>query len=165
MSLLHDAYVALLAGLTTKTGEEIHWKGKYGESLTIEPIDIETEKYIVREYRKNGGKRWEDEYQYNKLHGKTTRWYENGNKQFEIRCKNNIRHGKSTWWNPNGNKKCESEYQNGELHGKVIVWDSNGNKIWNVSRFLLMNLKNDAKKPLSGLKSQDLSLADRWIWT
>ena len=37
------------------------------------------------------------------------------------------------------------------------------NKIWNVSRFLLMNLKDDAKKPLSDLKEKDLSLADRWI--
>ena len=37
------------------------------------------------------------------------------------------------------------------------------NKIWNVSRFLLMNLKDDAKKSLSDLKEKDLSLADRWI--
>jgi len=37
------------------------------------------------------------------------------------------------------------------------------NKLWNVSRFLLMNLNDDASEDLSVYNSEDLSLPDKWI--
>jgi len=53
-------------------------------------------KYILRDYRENGNKRWEDEYQNGQLHGR------------------------SIDWKRDGNKLCEQEYNNGKLHRKVI---------------------------------------------
>jgi hypothetical protein len=40
MSILHDAYIALLSGLTYRTGNEIYWYDEYNNPITIEPIDI-----------------------------------------------------------------------------------------------------------------------------
>ena len=47
MSLLHDAYTALLSGLTTKTGNEIHWQDERGLPITIEVLDISLEWYVI----------------------------------------------------------------------------------------------------------------------
>ena len=91
MTLLHDAYTALLAGLTYKTNNEIHWEDERGRPITVEPIDMEQCKYIVRRYWENGQKRWEDE------------------------CQNGLPHGKYIGWHENGQKHWESEYQNGKL--------------------------------------------------
>jgi antitoxin component YwqK of YwqJK toxin-antitoxin module len=91
MNLLQEVYTALLAGLTHKTGNEIYWEDESGEPITVEPVDIEKGKYIVRGYWGNGNKHWEEEYQNGQLHGKDIGWYENGNKRWE------------------------SEYQNGQL--------------------------------------------------
>jgi hypothetical protein len=51
MNLLYDAYVALLSGITYKTGNEIHWHDKIGNPITLEPIDIKKKRYIVRYYK------------------------------------------------------------------------------------------------------------------
>ena len=130
MTLLHDAYTALLSGLTTKTGNEIHWQNKFGEDITVEPIDVSKEKYIVRRYYPNENKEYEVEYQNGKLHGKSIYWWQNGNKHWEQEYQNGQRHGKYIGWDENGNKKLESGWQNGQFHGKHIGWDENGNKIW-----------------------------------
>ena len=106
MSLLHDAYTALLSGLTTKTGNEIHWENEVGQAVTIEPIDIKKQIYIIRRYYPNGNKIWEAYYQNEEFHGKSIGWHENGNKRYEV------------------------EFQNGQSHGKYINWDESGNKIW-----------------------------------
>ena len=63
MTLLHDAYTAWLAGITTKTGNEIHWEDEDGNPITIEPVDVSKEKYILRGYYSSGNKWWEEEYQ------------------------------------------------------------------------------------------------------
>jgi antitoxin component YwqK of YwqJK toxin-antitoxin module len=128
MSLLHDAYTALLSGLTYKTGNEIHWKDEYGNPITVEPVDIEKCRYIVKYYYSNRQVEHEMEYQNEKYHGKSIAWYANGNKEFENEYQNGKRHGKSIRWYGNGNKKFEREYQNGKLHGKYISWYKNGTK-------------------------------------
>jgi antitoxin component YwqK of YwqJK toxin-antitoxin module len=115
MSLLHDVYTALLSGLTYKTGNEIHWNDKNGNPITIEPIDINQNKYIIRRYFKNGQKHWETEYQNGKRHGKSINWYESGNKWFEAKYQNGKLHGKNIYWYENGNKAYEHKYQNGKL--------------------------------------------------
>ena len=106
MTLLHDAYTAWLAGITTKTGNEIHWRDKYGNPITIEPVDVSKEKYIIRTY------------------------YSNGNKQYKLEYQNNKCHGKETFWGTGGNKLYEKNYRNGRPHGKHISWDADGNKLW-----------------------------------
>jgi antitoxin component YwqK of YwqJK toxin-antitoxin module len=115
MNLLREALTALLAGLTHKTGNEIHWENKYGIPITVEPVDIEKGKYIIRHYWKNGNKHWEEEYQNGQLHGKFIWWYENGNKNWEQEYQNGQPHGKYIAWYKNGNKYWEYEYQNGQL--------------------------------------------------
>ena len=106
MTLLHDAYTAWLSGITTKTGNEIHWQDERGKPITIEPIDISKEKYIVRYYYSSGSKWSKQEYQNGQLHGKSVGWHESGKK----------------WW--------EYEYQNGQRHGKSIGWYDGENKTW-----------------------------------
>jgi antitoxin component YwqK of YwqJK toxin-antitoxin module len=130
MSLLQEALIALLSGLTHTTGKEIHWEDKFGDPITVEPVDIENCKYIVRHYYKNGNKYWEEEYQKGQKHGKSFGWHENGNKYWEHEYQNRQKHGKSFGWHENGNKNWEHEYQNGQLHGKSFWWFENGNKRW-----------------------------------
>jgi antitoxin component YwqK of YwqJK toxin-antitoxin module len=115
MSLLHDAYTALLSGLTYKTGNEIHWKDEYRNSVTVEPVYIEKCKYIVRHYYSNRQVEYEMGYQDGKHHGKIIRWYENGYKSYEYEYQDGKRHGKSIGWCKNGDKAYEYEYQDGKL--------------------------------------------------
>jgi antitoxin component YwqK of YwqJK toxin-antitoxin module len=95
MSLLHDAYTALLTGLTYKIGKEIHWYDEYKNPITIEPIDTESERYIIRNYYSNNQKHSEVGYQGDQLHGKWTKWYRTGSKFEEIDWQNGYLHGKS----------------------------------------------------------------------
>jgi antitoxin component YwqK of YwqJK toxin-antitoxin module len=132
MSILHDAYTALLAGLTHKTGNEIHWYNEYNNTITIEPIDTENEKYIVRKYYPGGQKYCEIEYQNNQRNGKYLRWYDNGQKWMEIEYQNDQRHGIYLEWFGNGQKYWEKEYKNGQLHGKYLVWSLNGKKCYDL---------------------------------
>lgn len=87
-NILQEALVALLSGLTTKTGNEIYWKDKFDQDITIEIIDIEQEEYIVRTYYENGQKWWETEYRNGQRHGKDIGWYKNGQKYREVEYKN-----------------------------------------------------------------------------
>lgn len=130
MTILHDAYTALLSGLTTKTGQEIHWKDEDGALITVEPIDIEQCKYIVRYYLENGNKYREIEYQNDQLHGKHIRSWENGNKRWEEEYREGQLHGKCIEWYENGNKRWETKYRENQRHGKSIEWWENGNKSW-----------------------------------
>jgi antitoxin component YwqK of YwqJK toxin-antitoxin module len=106
MTLLHDAYVAWMSGLTHKTGNEIHWEDEYGRPITVEPISIAECKYIVRYY------------------------YGNGQVECEINCHQGLRHGKYIMWYDNGQKECETYYYQGKLHGKYIRWRDNGQRHW-----------------------------------
>lgn len=115
MNLLHEALTALLSGITTKTGEEIHWKDEYGRNITVELVDIKTGKYIIRYYYKNGQKDWQTEYQNDQAHGKHIVWYRNGQKQFEMEYSNGQMNGKYIEWQKNGGKVYEGEYKNGKL--------------------------------------------------
>ena len=130
MTILHEAYTALLSGVTHKTGNEIHWQDENGNPITIESIDIKQCKYIVRNYYNNGQKYLEEEYKNRQQHGKTTRWYENGQKIEETEYKNGQLHGKKITWYINGQKCREADYQNGRKHGKSMGWYNNGKKIW-----------------------------------
>ncbi len=80
MNLLHDALIALLSGVTTYHPDhpkEIIWEGKNGNAITIELIDAEQEKCIVRKYCEDGQLYWEAEYQNGQSHGKSKTYYEN----------------------------------------------------------------------------------------
>jgi antitoxin component YwqK of YwqJK toxin-antitoxin module len=83
MTLLHDAYVAWLSGLTTKTNNEIHWEDEDGNSITVEPIDVAECKYVVRYYYNSGQISKEINYHQGQLHGKCIGWHENGQKEWE----------------------------------------------------------------------------------
>jgi antitoxin component YwqK of YwqJK toxin-antitoxin module len=106
MTLLHDAYVAWMSGLTHKTGNEIHWEDEYGRPITVEPISIAECKYIVRYY------------------------YGNGQVGCEINCHQGLRHGKDIRWHENGQKEWEIDYHQGKPHGKSIMWYKNGQRHW-----------------------------------
>jgi antitoxin component YwqK of YwqJK toxin-antitoxin module len=128
VTILHDAYAALLSGLTYKTGNKIHWKDENGNPITVEPINIKKCKYIVRYYYSNGNKKFKYKYQKERLHGKSADWYTSGNKKWEQEHKKGKLNGKSIVWYENGNKQCELEYQDNNLNGKFINWDRNGIK-------------------------------------
>ena len=153
MSILHDAYTALLAGLTHKTGNEIHWQDNNNNPITIEPIDAENERYIVRTYYSNGQKYHETEYQNNIRHGKHIEWFENGEKSAEREYENDRPHGKHIEWYNKDNRYSEYEYCHGKRHGKFIWFDLLGNKTFETeykNNFLVMayhfdRLKNEYK--------------------
>jgi len=113
MTLLHDAYTALLSGLTHKTGNEIHWHDEDGYPITVEPIDVDAETYVVRHYREsNGDLYWEGRYQKKQLHGKSTGWHPNGQKYWEEGYRQGQLH-ESIEWGEDGTLMCELYYING----------------------------------------------------
>jgi len=150
MTLLHDAYIALLSGLTYKTGDEIHWHDENVDPITVELFDVEAYRYIVRRYREddslcieknylkdqlhgksigwydNGELHWEADYAKGKLHGKYRWWDPNGQLKWEKDCLNGKLHGNCTWWHPNGQLHCEADYAKGKLHGKDRGWHGDG---------------------------------------
>ena len=126
MNLLHDAYTALLSGLTTKTGNEINWEDENKNPTTIEPININKEIYKVRYYRPNGNKYCETDYQKGQCHGKRIEWWESGNKRWEVDYQKDQWYGKDIEWWENGNKHWETDYQKGQCHGKHNRWNENG---------------------------------------
>jgi antitoxin component YwqK of YwqJK toxin-antitoxin module len=130
MTPLHDAYVALLSGLTTKTNNEIHWQDEDGNPITVEPIDVAECKYVVRYYYTNGQKEWETNYYQGQLHGKSIGWYKNGQKEWETNYHQGQLHGKDIGWYKNGQKSWEMDYHQGQLHGKDIGWRKNERKWW-----------------------------------
>jgi len=113
MTLLHDAYTALLAGLTHRTGNEIHWHDKYGDPITIEPVDAECGLYKMRRYREDGGLRAEKYYRQNQPHGKCRWWHPNGQLYWERDCVNGQINGKSMAWYDDGTLQYEKYYVNG----------------------------------------------------
>lgn len=116
MSISHDAYAALLSGLTYKVGNEIYWYNEYNEPVTIEFIDTESNKYIVRRYYSSGQKYCETEYKNGQRHGKIIGWYKSGQKHWEDEYQDGKRHGKAIRWCENGNKYYEVEYAKGVLY-------------------------------------------------
>jgi len=127
MTLLHDAYTALLAGLTHKAGDEIHWHDNYGHPITVEPVDVDTERCVVRRYS-NGSLHCENDYLQGQKHGKHRGWHYNGQLWWETDYTKDQRHGKSVWWHKNGQKEREVNYVNGQFHGKCIKWYKSGKK-------------------------------------
>jgi len=119
MSLLHDAYTALISGLTRRTGKEIHWYDKYGRQITVEPIDVERENYVVRQYDENGVLWDEAHYLKDQLHGKSTEWYPNGQKWLEECWKNGQRHGKEILYSEDGQKRREQRWEHNKLVEKI----------------------------------------------
>jgi antitoxin component YwqK of YwqJK toxin-antitoxin module len=100
MGLLHDAYTALLSGLTYKTGNEIHWHDNNGNQITIEPENTENNNYIIRRYHDNGSIYWEMKY----CDGKLCRhigWFRNGMKHWELEYCNGKRK-EIKYWNIHG---------------------------------------------------------------
>jgi len=126
MSLLHDAYTALLSGLTHRTGKEINWHDSVGNPITVEPINVESESYVVRYYREDGGLWREENYMQSKLHGKYRWRYPNGQLHWEEDYVNGQRHGKFIWWHENGQEHVRENYVDGKPHGKSMWWHEDG---------------------------------------
>jgi antitoxin component YwqK of YwqJK toxin-antitoxin module len=120
MTLLHDAYVALLSGLTTKANNEIHWEDECGNPITVEPIDVAECKYVVRYYYDNGQVEREINYLQGQRHVKSIGWYKNGQKYREIDYHQDQLHGKDIGWHGNGRKWWEEEYKHGKLIRKIL---------------------------------------------
>jgi len=128
-TILHDAYTALLSGLTHRTGKEIHWVDKDGDTITVEPVDVERESYVVRYYYRDGSLYFEIHYLQDKLHGKCRWWHPNGQPQWEENYHQGQRHGKRISY-LNSQKCWEEGYFKGQLHGKSTGWYTNGQKSW-----------------------------------
>jgi len=126
MTLLHDAYTALLSGLTHRTGNEIHWHDGDGCPITVEPIDVDSDSYIVRRYRESGSLNSEVHYCHNQRHGKDTVRHKNGQLMWEKNYHRGQIHGKSVCWNPNGQKNWEEDWYKGKRHGKHMWWNNDG---------------------------------------
>ena len=133
MNILHDAYTALLAGLTTYHPDhpkEIMWEDEHGIKVTIEPVDAGQEKYIVRYYYKNGQLGLEVEYQNGQLHGTNKAYYDNGQLSWEEEYQNGQFHGTCKRYYDNGQLYWEQEYQNGQYHGTSKRYYENGQLEW-----------------------------------
>jgi len=128
MTLLHDAYTALLSGLTHRTCNEIHWHDKDGNPITVEPVDVESCIYRVRRYYEDGSLDLEMNYRQNQPHGKSVWWYRNGQKWWETDYVNGQIHGRDIMWYVNGQIHCEVDYYQNQPHGKSINWHTNGQK-------------------------------------
>jgi len=129
MTLLHDAYTALLSGLTHRTGKEINWHDRDGNPITVEPVDVERDRYVVRYYDENGVLWNQAHYLQDQLHGKRTEWYENGQLQWDTDFVNGKLHGKDIGWYDNGQLQLEKHYNHNQLHGKCIWWNKDGTLI------------------------------------
>jgi len=125
-NILHDAYAALLAGVTYRTGNEIHWYDENGHQITVEPVDVERESYKIRYYRRDGGLKYETDYLQGKIHGKSVAWYIHGQKYWEADYCQGKLHGKNISWHTNGQIRLEEYYCQNQRHGKHIAFYSNG---------------------------------------
>jgi antitoxin component YwqK of YwqJK toxin-antitoxin module len=130
MTILHDAYVALLSGLTTKTNNEIHWEDENGAPITVELISVAECKYVIRRYYNSGQIRKEVNYHQDLRHGKDNGWYKSGQKKWEDNYYQGQQHGKNIGWYDGGQKCYEIDYHQGQRHGKYIEWRKNGRKWW-----------------------------------
>jgi len=127
MTLLHDAYTALLSGLTHRTGNEIHWHDKHGCPITVEPVDVERESYLVRRYNDDGILCGEEGYSQGKIHGKRISLYLNGQKCWEADYHQGQLHGKCMGWYENGQLNWKINYIQDQRHGLSMGWYKNGN--------------------------------------
>ena len=125
MSLLHDAYTALLSGLTYKENGKIKWVDEWGNDIWITIIDTDKEEYYC-EYA-NGDKFWYQEGKLHRLDGPAVErtdgnklWFQNGQLH---------RLGGPAVEYTSGNK-CW--YQKGKRHriDGPAVEQANGNKVW-----------------------------------
>lgn len=104
MTLLHDAYVALLSGLTTRKNEsEIWWHDRYGLDITVEPLDAAEETYIVRHY-------------------------DGVSLISESHYKSHRRHGPYLQWGFHGQLECRANYADGQIHGTLERFYSSGQR-------------------------------------
>jgi antitoxin component YwqK of YwqJK toxin-antitoxin module len=84
MSIVDDAYAALLAGLTTKkNGKEIWWNDKDGNKITVELVDSQTEKWIERYHYPCGQVQYEYNYCKDQQYGLCKCYYEDGQVKYE----------------------------------------------------------------------------------
>ncbi len=127
MTLLRDAMTAYLSGLTTKkTDKEIWWENKRGEKITVELVDADLEKYIVRHYHENGNLMFEDNFIKDLLCGVGKMCDINGNTELEYECYDGKFHGFYRCYWCDGNIRTELLYKNGLLHGLCKYYNEDG---------------------------------------
>ena len=81
-----------LSGITQykPNTKEIYTKDIYGNPITVEILDANTETYIVREYYDSGQLRLQYEYQNGKPHGTWKYWYSNGQLWHQLEYQNGV---------------------------------------------------------------------------
>lgn len=61
-----------------------------------------------------------------KRHGKWSEWHKNGGLKFQGEFDRDLPVGIHTWWYSNGQKKATGQFVNGKEHGHWILWHANG---------------------------------------
>ena len=150
MSLLHDAYTALLAGLTYKENGKIKWVDETDNNVWITIIDVDKEEYIC-EYD-NYNKYWYQNDRYHRVDGPAVE----GSNDYKAWLQNDKLHrldgpaiesNFSKEWHQNGllhrldgpaieyADGGKAWYKNGKFHrldGPAIEW-TDGNKRWYIN--------------------------------
>lgn len=126
MTLLHDAYVALLSGITTLDEKgHIKWV-RSGHKVTVEPVDVEAGSYVVRYYDRSG-RLWMQTHCLNdQPHGKRIIWHDNGQISMECNYHHGQLHGNYKSWREDGSVKWDVDYFNGYYHGREVHYSKNG---------------------------------------
>ena len=83
--------------------------------------------YVV--WRKNGKKKYEQNYKEGEMHGLYVEWHENGQKKSKENYKDGKRDGLYVVWNENGQKEVEGTFKGDEQDGLWTKWHENGQKL------------------------------------
>ena len=129
MSLLHDAYTALLSGLTHKENGKIRWANENNRDIWITIIDVNKEKYYV-EYINNGDKYWYQNGLRHRLDGPAIE-HSNGDKVWYQEGKLHRLDGPAVDCD-NGDKFWYQNYKLHRLDGPAIEW-ADGIKYWYIN--------------------------------
>jgi len=83
--------------------------------------------YVV--WRKNGKKKYEENYKDGERHGLYVEWHENGQKKSKENYKDGKSDGPYTSWRENGQKEVEGTFKGDEQDGLWTKWHENGQKL------------------------------------
>lgn len=139
MSLLTDAYAALLAGLTDKDGDLINWE-RDKKPVQIQIIDLDQEEYVVSKKYHNGKIAFSEGFKGDTPHGEHISYFSDGALARISQYKDGLKDGVSKSFYYDGTVKREAHHKAGVRHGVMkirrkgseyffeTIWDS-GNQI------------------------------------
>lgn len=162
MSLLTDAYAALLAGLTNKDGELINWE-RDNKPVQIEVVDLDNEEYIVHKKYHNGKASLAEgfkgdlphgdhisyfsdgvlskifQYKDGQLDGVAKSFYYDGSVKREAHYREGVQHGVTRSRHKDSGYYQENVYDNGKgIHYRVVHCDSNLELTYDKEKLLLV---------------------------